>query len=107
MAKSKKQDNQKRGIKQEKSEDPRETRKIRASTPHGYTPVHAWLSGPSLPLGFFSKLSTVPYGNNPYSRVLNLIEEPIRSHNHFTEREVREFRDSPAGFRKPFQACDR
>ena len=37
MAKSKKQDNQKRGIEQEKNENPRETREIRASMPHGYS----------------------------------------------------------------------
>ena len=59
----------------------------------GQTDYMGWLPGFSLARWFSGKLSAVPYGNNPYSRVLNLIEEPIGFHNDFSEREVREFGD--------------
>ena len=50
MVKSKNQYNQKKGIKQWKSEHPWKTRKIKASAPHGYTDEYLSPYGGLLPL---------------------------------------------------------
>jgi len=50
MVKSEKQHNQKRGIKQGEKEHSRKTRKIKASTPHGYTNEYMSPYGGLLPL---------------------------------------------------------
>jgi hypothetical protein len=50
MVKSKNQHNQKKGIKQGESEHSRKTRKIKASTPHGYTDEYLSPYGGLLPL---------------------------------------------------------
>ena len=50
MVKSEKQHNQKGGIKQGKKEHGRKARKIKASTPHGYTDEYLSPHGGLLPL---------------------------------------------------------
>ena len=50
MVKSEKQHNQKRGIKQGENERTGKTRKIKASTPHGYTDEYLSPYGGLLPL---------------------------------------------------------
>ena len=49
-------------------------------------------------------LCAMPDGHNPHESPLDPVEEPIRRHDHFAGRELREFRDDAAGAGKFLQS---
>ena len=49
---------------------------------------------------FSRKLSTMPDSHNPNIFSFYTVKETVRSYDNFTKREIRKFRQSPAGLRK-------
>jgi hypothetical protein len=57
--------------------------------------------------GFIRQLSTMPYCHNPYTIILNLIEETIRIYDNFTKREFRKLRYGSPRLRKFLESRER